>query len=358
MRLCLLLLVLLLARAARAQEEAPTPPLPAPPLVDAEAQAEPPTPPPDAPTIKRLHLGKGDNLIVHMPDGMRYTGEVLSLRPGELTLKLRTRQEVRLLVSDVEKVEEQHRPWAKLTLGGAGIGALAATVVWGSICLVASTGAEVDVAECTAAGALTGAVIGGGLGLIAGLASKSWSTLYDKQKDGELSLKLEDPNVAARLASGVGNRGELGLQLGYARDVGISNPTHGWGGRIHVFPLMSEHFAIGPELGVYANVGDENRNIGQGQIIRQERDLVEFHGLVRGAIQTGPVRPALLLSLGVTNNRNSNFAGTVGAEVEMRPFENLPALAVEARYHANLDHNPGEAPQNFLSLGVGSRVRW
>lgn len=358
MRLCLLLLVLLLARAARAQEEANAPQLSAPPLVNAEAPAEPPAPPPDAPTIKKLQLSKGDNLIVHMPDGLRYTGEVLSQRPGELTLKLRTRQEVRLRVSDVEKVEEEHRPWAKVTLAGGGIGALAATVLWGSVCLVASTGAEVDVAECTGAGALTGAAIGGGIGLIAGLASKSWSTLYDKKEGGVLSLEPEAPDVASRLASGVGHRGEVGLQLGYARDVGISNPTHGWGGRIHVFPLMSSHFAIGPEFAVYANVGDENRDIGQGQIIRQERYLVQFHGLVRGAIQAGPVRPALLLGLGVTANRNSNFGGTVGAEVELRPFESLPPLAIEARYHVNLDKNPGEAPQDFLSLGVGSRVRW
>ena len=358
MRLCLLLLVLLLTRAARAQEEAPAPPLPAPPLVDAEAQAEPPTRPSDAPTIKSIHLGVGDDLIIYMPDGLRYSGEVLSLRPGEVTLKLRTRQEVRLLVSDVEKLEQSHRPWARTTLAGGGVGALVGTVVVGFFCLLASTEGDVDVLECTGGGALTGAVIGGGVGLIAGLATVSWSTLYEKEKDGELSLQLEDPNVASRLSSGVGRRGELGLQLGYARDVGISNPTEGWGGRIHVFPLMSEHFAIGPEFAFYANVGDENRNIGQGQISRRERNLVQFHGLMRGSIQAGPVRPAVLVGLGVHSNRNSNFGGTVGAEVEMRPFENLPPLALDARFHINLDRNSGEDLQNFLTLGLGSRVRW
>jgi len=358
MRLCLLLLVLLLARAARAQEEAPEPQLPAPPLVDAEAQPEPPTPPPDAPTVKSLHLGQGDELIVYLPDGLRYSGEVLSLRPGELTLKLRTQQEVRLLVSDVEKLEQSERPWAKTTLAGGGVGALAGTVVVGFFCLLASTEADVDVLECTGGGTLVGAVIGGGVGLIAGLATESWSTLYEKKDDGALSLEMEDPNVASRLASGVGRRGELGLQLGYARDVGIADPTQGWGGRIHVFPLQSDHFAIGPEFAVYANVGDEDRDIGMGQIIRQERYLVQFHGLVRGAFQAGPVRPGLLLGLGVHANRNSHFGGTVGAEVEMRPFESLPPMALEARYHINLDKHPGVDRQDFLSLGLGSRVRW
>jgi hypothetical protein len=121
---------------------------------------------------------------------------------------------------------------------------------------------------------------------------------------------------------------------------------------------MSEHFAIGPEFAVYANVGDENRDIGQGQISRRERNLVQFHGLVRGSIQAGPVRPAVLVGLGVHSNRNSNFGGTVGAEVEMRPFENLPPLALDARFHINLDRNSGEDLQNFLTLGLGSRVRW
>lgn len=362
MRLCLLLLVLLQTRAARAQEEAPAPAppapvLPAPPLVDAEAQAEPPTRSSDAPTIKAIHLGVGDNLIIYMPDGLRYSGEVLSLRPGEVTLKLRTRQEVRLLVSDVQKLEQSQRPWAQTTLAGGGVGALAGTVVVGFFCLLASTEGDVDVVECTGGGALVGAVIGGGAGLIAGLATVTWSTLYEKEKDGELSLQLEDPNVASRLSSGVGRRGELGLQLGYARDVGISNPTEGWGGRIHVFAL-SEHFAIGPEFAFYANVGDENQDIGQGRIVRRERSLVQFHGLVRGSIQAGPVRPALLVGLGVHSNRNSNFGGTVGAELEMRPFESLPPLALDARFHINLDRNSGEDLQNFLSLGLGSRVRW
>ena len=208
MRLCLFLLVVLLARGARAQEQEPRPAdLPVPPLVGAEAGAEPAPPSPDAPTRTSLQVDKGDKLIVHMADGVRYWGSVSGLRPGELTLELRSRQTVRLLVSDVEKLEQEHRPWARMTLIGGGIGALTTTVLWGFICLIASTEAQVNVLECTAAGTLVGAGIGGGIGLIAGVASVSWSTVYDKKEDGELSLQPENPNVFSRLNSGTGRRG-------------------------------------------------------------------------------------------------------------------------------------------------------
>jgi hypothetical protein len=122
--------------------------------------------------------------------------------------------------------------------------------------------------------------------------------------------------------------------------------------------LAGSHFAIGPEFAVYANVGDENQDIGNGQIARRERYLVQFQGLVRGGAQVGPTRLGLLAGLGVHANRNSHFGGTVGAEVEMRLFERLPPMALEARYHINLDKHGTVPRQDFLSIGVGSRVRW
>ncbi|HEX8704813.1 MAG TPA: hypothetical protein VF815_38630 [Myxococcaceae bacterium] len=79
---------------------------------------------------------------------------------------------------------------------------------------------------------------------------------------------------------------------------------------------------------------------------------------MRGGTQVGPTRLGLLLGLGIHANRNSHFGGTVGAEVEMRPFERLPPMALEARYHLNLDKHAGVDRQDFLSIGVGSRVRW
>jgi hypothetical protein len=359
MRVSLILLALLLARTAGAQEEEARPAdLPVPPLVGAETRAEPAVPPPDAPTVTSLQVGKGDKLIVHMPDGMRYSGSVLSLRPGEVTLELRSKQVVSLLVSDVEKLEQEKRPWFKMTLIGGGIGGVVATTFWGLLCLIGASEGEVDVPECTGAGALVGASIGGAIGLVAGLATVRWSTLYDKTKDGDLSLQMEDSNVFSRLSSGTGHRGELGLQLGYARDVGISAPTQGWGGRLHVLLLQGPYFAIGPEFAVYANVGDENQDVGNGEIWRRERYLVQFQGLVRGGTQVGPTRLGLLAGVGVHANRNSHFGGTVGAEVEMRPFERLPPMALEARYHLNLDKHAGVDRQDFLSIGVGSRVRW
>jgi hypothetical protein len=356
MRLCLLLLPLLLAQAAHAQDEAPPSALPAPPLV--EASTEPTPPPVDSPADPSIELGKGDKLIVHMPQGLRYTGELLSLMPGELTLKLQTQQVVNLLVSDVERLEIGERRWARVGLVGGGIGALSGTLVVGFFCLIASTEGPIDIPSCAGGGALLGASVGAVLGAVAGLATVSWSTLYSKQEDGPLSLRMEDPNLMARLISGTGRRGELGLQLGYARDVGISQPTDGWGGRLHLLLLLGPYFAIGPEFAVYKDVGDDVQVIGDGQTFPRERYLVQFQGLVRAGGQVGPVRVGLLGGAGVHANRNSHFGGMVGVETELRPWEHLPPLAVDVRYHINLDKNPFADRQDFLTIGLGSRVRW
>lgn len=89
-----------------------------------------------------------------------------------------------------------------------------------------------------------------------------------------------------------------------------------------------------------------------------ERKWVQFQGLVRADTQVGPTRLGLLAGVGVHANRNSHFGGTVGAELEARPFETLPPMALEARYHINLDKHAGVDRQDFLSIGLGSRVRW
>jgi hypothetical protein len=356
MRLCLLLLVLPLSQTARAQDEAPSMGVSAPPLIGADA---PPVPSaPDAPAGPPILLSPGDKLLVHLPEGVRYSGTLLSLMPDELSLELRTRQVVRLRVTDVERLELAHRPWLKTGLAGGGIGGLAGFLLTGAVCGLASTEGPVDVASCAGSGALVGASIGAGVGVLVGLATSSWSTLYEKRKDGPLSLRLEDPNVLSRFTFGEGRRGELGLQLGYARDVGIPQPTDGWGGRLHVLLLLGPYFAIGPELAVYKDVGDETVVQPIGPAFRNERNLVQFQGLVRGGVQVGLARFALLGALGVHSNRNSHFGGSFGAEVELRLWERLPPLTFETRYHLNLDKHGTVPRQDFVTMGVGSRVRW
>src|SRR5687767_6456820 len=107
MRLSLILSLLLSAQVARAQAEAPPSELTAPPLVGADAKPRRRT---RAPKEDRsVVLDQGETVTVHMPEGRLYSGEVLRLMPGELTLQLRTRQTVSVLLTDVEKLEVQER---------------------------------------------------------------------------------------------------------------------------------------------------------------------------------------------------------------------------------------------------------
>jgi hypothetical protein len=341
MRTLLILVLLVAAQAARAQAE-PSPPEPsAPPLVGAPVRPKRRTQAPkeDRPVV----LAQGERVTVHLPGGRLYSGEVLSLIPGELALQLRTRQVVRVLLTDLEKLEVQERTWLRGTLIGGAIGGAIGGLGAGMLCLLESTEGPVDVGECTGTGVLTVGAIGAGVGLVIGLANTAWSTVYDKEKDASLLLSVEQGNILERWVSKVGHRGELGLSLGYARDVG-PRPAGGLGGRVHALLLLGPHLALGGELGLYNEVGDNH--------------LDWLGGLARAGTQVGPTWTSFLVGVGLIENRLGRAGGSVGVQVEMTPWKSGPPLVLELRYLTQFEGDSIIPRQNFLTFNLGSRVRF
>lgn len=174
--------------------------------------------------------------------------------------------------------------------------------------------------ECTGAAVLLVGAIGAGVGLVVGLTGKSWSTVYDREKDGNLLLSMEPGNVVERWASNVGHRGELGLVLGYAQDLSPGSAGGVPGGRVHALLLLGSHFALGGELALYPYLGD--------------RHLVQLGGLARAGIQTGPARTSLLVGFGIVEHQRYSTGGSVGLEVEMTPWNESQPGQPRARLRA------------------------
>ncbi len=342
MRLSLLILLLLSAQVALAQDEAPPPSLTAPPLLEADAKPKPRrgAPKGDYPLV----LDQGESVAVQVPDGRRYAGELLRLMPGELTLQLRTKQEVSILLTDVQKLEVQRRTWWQGALIGGAIGGAIGGLGGGFICLLNSTVGPVNVGECTGAAVLLVGAIGAGVGLVVGLTGTSWSTVYDREKDGNLLLSMEPGNVVQRWASNAGHRGELGLVLGYAQGLSAGSAGGAPGGRVHALLLLGPHFALGGELALYPYMGD--------------RHLVQLGGLARAGIQTGPARTSLLVGVGIVEHQRYSTGGSVGLEVEMTPWKDGPPVALDVSYLTQFESSFGFPRQDFLTFNLGSRVRF
>ncbi len=355
MRLPLIFSLLLSAQVALAQAGAPPSAPSNPPLVGAgdRPRSRRPAPKGDHPVV----LDQGEKVTVHLPEGRLYSGEVLSLMPGALMLQLRTRAQVSVLLTDVEKLDVQERTWLRGTLIGGGIGGLIGGLGGGFICLLESTVGPVNMGECTGKGVLIVGGIGAGVGLVIGLANTKWSTVYDKKEDGHLSLSVVQGNLLERWVSNVGHRGELGLSLGYARDIG-PQPTGGPGGRLHALLLLGPHFALGGELGFYNNVGDRDSIGSSGQVIHEDDHLVQLGGLARAGFQVGETRTALLVGAGIIENRISRAGGSVGLEVEMNPWAKGPPLTLDVRYLTQFEGSTFEPRQNFLTFSLGSRARF
>jgi hypothetical protein len=194
-----------------------------------------------------------------------------------------------------------------------------------------------------------GGAIGAVLGVVAGLANIHWDTVYERDKQGPLSVRMEEPGVLSRWFSNVSHRGEFGLLLGSAVELGRSRVTVGYGGRVQALLLLGSHFALGPELALYNNVGHEAVSLGY---------MDQLGGVVRGSVQVGSAKASLVLGLGQHENRNSHLGGSVGAEVELRPWQQAPPLAFEVRYLLQLDDSGFGPRQQFLTLGLGPHVRW
>ncbi|WP_224364451.1 hypothetical protein [Hyalangium versicolor] len=357
MRLPLLLWVLVSAPVTHAQTDAPSPTeTSAPPLVPA---APSPRPAHEAARAELpLVLEPGDTLILRLSEGPSYSGKLLGLVPEGLSLQLRTRQVVNVPLANVERLDLEKRWLLRGGLVGGGVGGLLGALGAGSVCLLSSTEGAVDVAGCTGTGFLVGGAIGAALGLVAGLANIHWDTVYERDKQGPLSLRLEEPGVIGRWFAQTGHRGEFGLLLGNAMALGRSRVTVGYGGRIHALLLLGPHFALGPELAVYNNVGDRTVVEGNGSSFHEDHSLEQLGGVMRGTVSLGPTRASLLVGLGHHGNITAHFGGSVGAEVEVRPWEQIPPLAFEARYLLQLADSGSASREQFLTLGLGTRVRW
>jgi hypothetical protein len=266
---------------------------------------------------------------------------------------------VNLLLDDVQRLELRKRAPGQGALVGGGVGGLTGGLFIVLLCTFVAEGGSVDVLPCAGIGALLGGSLGASIGALIGLAVPRWSTVYEKEEQGALSLHLEGPedDVLSHWFSGSGPVGEVGLQVGYARDFGISQPTGGWGGRLHLLALLGPYIAVGPEVAWYNNVGSLNGFFTQGPSF-QERSLFELGGLVRGGMEIGPTRTFVLLGLGLHDNQTSHVGASAGGEVEVRFWEQLPPLAFNVRYDFDVDRDEFEPAQNFLTFGLGTRLRW
>jgi hypothetical protein len=75
-------------------------------------------------------------------------------------------------------------------------------------------------------------------------------------------------------------------------------------------------------------------------------------------MEVGPTRTSVLLGLGLQDSRNGQLGASLGGEIELRLWEHVPPMAVEVRYSFPVDRDEFEPIQNFLSFGLGTRLRW
>lgn len=365
MRFGLILLLLVSPQTARAQEadseaQEPPPPALAPPLVQAPSALEPPPLNLDSSTRYMLVLEPGERLRVETAGGESQSGELVSLMPGALSLQTSPEQVVNFLVTDVQRLETRKRSPGYGALIGGGSGAALGALSFAFLCVLASEGDDGGAGGCALAGGLVVGALGAGVGTLLGLAVPRWATLYDKEEQGPLALSLKEPSGdgSSHWFSGRGPVGEVGLQLGYGRDMGIAQPTQGWGGRLHLLALVGPYFAVGPEVAWYSHIGTEAFVSRSGPPFVDHRSLFQLGALVRAGVQIGPTRTSALLGLGLHDNRTSHVGASAGGEVELELGKSAPPLVLDVRYHLPVGRDDFEPVGRFLTFGVGSRVRW
>ncbi|WP_224247824.1 hypothetical protein [Hyalangium gracile] len=366
MRNCLLLFLLVAAPAAWAQvapENLPPPPPPppqtAPPLVEAPEEPEPPPASVQSTgTGRALVVKPGERLRVETTQGQTASGELVSLMPGALSLQASPEQVLTILLRDVQELETRKRAPGHGALVGGGAGAVSGGLLLALLCVAFAEGGDDTGLACGGVGALIGGAIGAGIGAVVGLAVPRWSTIYEKE-DGPLALRLREPEDDALQGwfSGDGPVGEVGLQLGYARNLGSSGATNGWGGRLHLLALLGPYLAVGPEVAWYSNVGSETFVPAEGPVFQSEHSLFQLGGLIRGGVEIGPTRTSALLWLGLTDNQTGHVGAAAGGEVELNLLAQVPVV-VDVRYHFQVARDEFESVQRFLTFGLGSRARW
>jgi hypothetical protein len=364
MRPWLILSLLVSLQAASAQEansqgEAPPALELAPPLVKAPAEPEQPSLVMDLSPRYSLELEQGERVRVGTTKGELQSGEVISLMPGTLSLQASPGQVLNFLPTDVQRLETRERSPGRGALIGGSSGVVLGGLSFAFLCLAFSEGDGGDAGGCALAGGAVVGALGAGFGALLGLALPHWSTVYDKSEHGELALSVKQPEEGGltHAFSGKGLVGELGLQLGYGRVVDTAFPTEGVGSRLHLLAQLGPHFAIGPEVAWYSHLGSET-TVEPFGVIHENHSLFQLGGLMRGGVEIGPTRTALLLGLGLHDNRTTHLGGSVGGEVELDLGEGLPPLALDVRYHLPLTSTESSAVEKFLTFGVGSRLRW
>jgi hypothetical protein len=299
---------------------------------------------PDAPAVE---LVPGQAVRVQLRDGRRVSGTLLEVGPDALVLDTEAEAPLTLLPQEVKRLSVKRRGVLAGAVAGGGAGAVSLGLSGFIICAVSATEVDTNVPLCTAPFVLAGTLIGAGVGALLGLTVPLWRTVSEERPDGTSpALVAREESVGAlwRALAHPGPVGEFGVQVGYARELNAEDATGGLGARLHLLARLGSSLAVGPELAWYPipSVG---------------RQFLQLGGLVRAGVDLGPVRPSALLGLAASSSRNLGFlAYSVGAEVEARPVRQLPPLALEVRYHDNLQRL-GADPR-FLTLGLGTRLRW
>ena len=329
----------------------------APPLVRAPSTD---VLPPAAPSGSPISLKPGMKVRIGLDGGQRHAGEVVRLLPDSLWLRTGSEPALNLLLGDVQRLEVRKRSAEEGAVVGFGVGGLAGGIFLAVLCSEAEESGETSVGGCASIGSLLGGLLGAGAGALIGLLVPHWSTLYEKGDPGALPLLLgERPRPAPREPEVSRQHfvGEVGAALGLAQERGSAQSNQGWGGRLHLLALLGSHAALGPEAAWYSTIGSRTE-VSNGQTSRVNRSLFQLGGLLRLGTEFGPGRVSLLAGLAFYNNQSRHAGASVGGEVEMPLWKALPPVALDVRYHVNLEGEPAHPDPNVLTLGIGSRLRW
>jgi hypothetical protein len=290
--------------------------------------------------------------------GQSHSGTLVHLLPGSLSLQTSSGQALNLLMEDVQRVESKKRSPGTGALVGLGVGALSGGIFLAHVCTVNEEEDQNLTLPCAGGGALLGGALGAGAGALLGLMVPHWSTLYEKRTQGPLPLPPEtageeplEPSL-----SGQAPWGEVGVQLGGAQSLGSDSST-GWGGRLHVMGLAGSHVALGSEAGWYGGMTSRLPSSG-GPALQENHALFQLGVLLRLGAAFGPVKPSLLGGVAYVHTRSGHIGASVGGELEVRFWKSLPPLAFEVRYHEILEGSPFQSEPDFLTFGLGSRLRW
>lgn len=328
-------------------------------LVGAGVRAQEAAVPSDAPLTREVVLVPGEGVRVELGQEREVSGTLLEAGPEVLLLEA-DGAPVSLPTSEVKRLSVKRRSALKGTLWGSLAGTLGVGGFGALLCsAIRDDGSSINVPLCTGGFALVGALLGAGTGTLLGLSVPRWDTVFERSAPGPsplLSPREESVDAVSRGFSHPGPVGELGVQLGFARELNVERPGGGPGGRVHLLTRLGPVLAFGPEVAWYPI--PDGAVLAPAGLVPVGRQLFQLGGLARAGVDVGPVRPAVLAGLAFNSSRSNGFvAYSLGAEVELRTGAGSPPIVLEGRYHDSLQSLGGPDPR-FLTFGVGSRVAW